>query len=47
MTEALHRAAGSVATFTLKLSGVGVFPSRERPGFFGRVSAVILPSYGS
>lgn len=34
VTEALHRAAGSVA-FTLKLSGVGVFPSRERPGFLG------------
>ncbi|MDD2554077.1 MAG: RNA 2',3'-cyclic phosphodiesterase [Desulfotomaculaceae bacterium] len=34
VTEALNRAAAGIASFTLKLSGVGVFPSRERPRVF-------------
>ncbi len=34
VTEALYKAAGGVAPFTLKLGGVGVFPSRERPRVF-------------
>lgn len=34
VTEALNRAAAGIAPFSLKLSGVGVFPSRERPRVF-------------
>lgn len=34
VVEALKRAAAGVAPFTLKLSGAGVFPTRERPRVF-------------
>lgn len=34
VAAALNRAAERIAPFTLKLSGVGVFPSRERPRVF-------------
>lgn len=32
--ESLKRSAAGIAPFTLKLSGVGVFPTRERPRVF-------------
>ena len=34
VTEALSRSAAGITPFTLKLSGVGVFPSREKPRVF-------------
>lgn len=34
IVEALKRPAAGIAPFTLKLSGVGVFPARERPRVF-------------
>lgn len=34
VVEALKRSVAGIAPFTLKLSGVGVFPARERPRVF-------------
>ncbi len=34
VTAALNRAAARIAPFTLRLGGIGVFPSREKPRVF-------------